>query len=309
MIWTSYRDLGGNDRIGVLHEGKIYALEPGVDFLDLLRADNTSLEDWGHRALSEPAETVAEGSAPAAALVPTPPSIRDFMAFEQHVVTSNAALGLDLNPDWYNIPVFYFSNPAAVKNPGEPIRIAPGSVKFDFELEFAAVIGKAGTDITVDKAEEHIAGYMSMCDWSARDLQEREMKQTLGPAKGKDTATGFGPYLVTPDELARLRTDNAYDITISASVNGRTYSEGNLSNIYWSFAQMIAYASRGTELRPGDIIGSGTVGTGCILELSRVHGEDKFPYLKPGDRVRIDAGVLGSFETTLEPGVEPQSLG
>ena len=309
MFWTSYRDLTGNDRIGVLMEGVVHALDPGIEFIDLLRDEERSLADWGRQALTEPAETIAEGSAPVTALVRTPPSIRDFIAFEEHVVTSNAALGLDMDPDWYNIPVFYFSNPAAVKNPGEPVRIAPGSAKFDFELEFAAVIGKLGTDISVDRAEEHIAGYMSMCDWSARDLQEREMKQTLGPAKGKDTATGFGPYLVTPDELDPLRAGNGYDITIAASVNGRTYSEGNLSKIHWSFAQMIAYASRGTELRPGDIIGSGTVGTGCILELSRVHGEKRFPYLKPGDRVRIDAGVLGSFETLLEPGVEPQPLG
>lgn len=307
MFWTAYRDAAGNARVGVAQDGKIHALAVGIDFVDVLRSDR-SLTEWGQQALDDPAETVSEALASTAALVPTPPSIRDFMAFEEHVVTCSAALGLPMNPDWYNIPVFYFSNPAAVKNPNEPIRIAPGSEKFDFELEFAAVIGKHGIDIAVEDAEDYIAGFMSMCDWSARDLQEREMQQTLGPAKGKDTATSFGPRLVTPDELAPLRAGNAYDIPISASVNGKKYSEGNLSKIYWSFAQMISYASRGTELRPGDIIGSGTVGTGCILELSRVHGQDAFPYLKPGDYVEIDAGVLGSFEATLVPGGDPQPL-
>lgn len=307
MFWTAYRDDSGRPRVGVAHDGKIHSLAPGIDFLDLLR-DDQSLEVWGRQALSDPAELLLDSAVARAALVHTPPSIRDFMAFEEHVVTSNAALGLPMNPDWYNIPVFYFSNPAAVKDPGEPIRIAPGSVKFDFELEFAAVIGKPGIDIPVEEAEEHIVGYMSMCDWSARDLQEREMKQTLGPAKGKDTATSFGPYLVTPDELAGQRKGNAFDITITASVNGQQYSEGNLSTIYWSFAQMIAYASRGTQLRPGDVIGSGTVGTGCVLELSRVHGVEAYPYLKPGDHVRVDAGILGVLEATLMSGRAPHPL-
>lgn len=307
MYWTAYFDAHGKYRVGVLQDAKIHALPVGTDFVALLQAGE-SLEEWGRRALDEPAETVGEATVNRAAVVQVPPSIRDFFAFEEHVVTSNAALGLPVHPDWYNIPVFYFTNPAAVRNPGENVRIAPGSKKFDFELEFAVVIGAAGSDIAVGDAERYIAGYMTMCDWSARDLQEREMKLTLGPSKGKDSATGFGPYLVTPDELESLRKDKGFDIAITASVNGRRYSEGNLSTIYWSFAQMIAYASRGTQLRPGDVICSGTVGTGCILELSRVHGSDAYPYLNPGDHVRIDGGILGVLEATLQAGEEPKPL-
>jgi len=307
MYWTAYFDAHGEYRVGVLQDAKIYALPAGADFVALLQAGET-LEEWGRRAMEEPADTVAEAAVKRAALVQTPPSIRDFFAFEEHVVTSNAALGLPVHPDWYNLPVFYFTNPAAVKDPGANISIAPGSTKFDFELEFAVVIGRAGSDIAVSDAEQYIAGYMTMCDWSARDLQEREMKLTLGPSKGKDSATGFGPYLVTPDELEPSRKGKGFDITITASVNGRRYSEGNLSTIYWSFAQMISYASRGTQLRPGDVICSGTVGTGCILELSRVHGSDAYPYLKPGDHVRINAGILGVLEATLQAGEEPKPL-
>jgi 2-keto-4-pentenoate hydratase/2-oxohepta-3-ene-1,7-dioic acid hydratase in catechol pathway len=300
MYWTSYIDGAGHHRVGVLKEGKVHALVAGVEFLDIL-VSGTPLAEWGRQALADPDRTVDANVVRPAALLHHPPSIRDFMAFEEHVVTSNAALGLPMDSDWYNLPVFYFSNPAAIKAPHEAVRIAPGSQAFDYELEFAAVIGKPGADIAVEDAEGHIAGYMVMCDWSARDLQEREMRQTLGPAKGKDTATTLGPYMVTPDELAGVRKAKAFDVTITAQVNGRPYSEGNLADLYWSFSQMISYASRGTELRPGDVIGSGTVGTGCILELSRVHGTETYPYLRAGDLVRIDAGPLGVIQSRIQP--------
>lgn len=307
MFWTAYWDPSGQRRVGVLADDKINALDAGIDFVDMLRGPR-DLTDWARQALTAPADVVAVGDVRRAAIVHTPPSIRDFMAFEEHVVTSNAALGLELDPDWYNIPVFYFTNPAAVREPETPIGIAPGSSKFDFELEFAVVIGKQGSDISVEDAESHVAGFTLLCDWSARDLQEREMRLTLGPAKGKDTATSLGPVLVTPDELEPLRRGHSYDIDVSASVNGRVYSSANLATMYWSFAEMIAFASRGTELRPGDVIGSGTVGTGCILELSRVHGTEAFPYLQIGDEVHIDGGVLGQIVATIERGREPQPL-
>jgi 2-keto-4-pentenoate hydratase/2-oxohepta-3-ene-1,7-dioic acid hydratase in catechol pathway len=231
------------------------------------------------------------------------------MAFEEHVVTSSAALGQQVNPDWYEIPVFYFSNPAAVHSATADVRISPGSAAFDYELEIAAVIGTGGSDLAPETATEHIAGYMLLCDWSARDLQAREMKQMLGPVKGKDSATSFGPFLVTPDELAGHRSGNAYDISMRAYRNGELYSSGNLADLYWSFAQMLAYASRGTRLRPGDVIGSGTVGTGCILELSRVHGEQAYPYLTAGDTVRLEADELGTIEATMLGAAEPIPLG
>jgi 2-keto-4-pentenoate hydratase/2-oxohepta-3-ene-1,7-dioic acid hydratase in catechol pathway len=305
--WTAYSAADGRRRAGVVRGEVIHALTPEVDFLDVLR-DDVSLTEWEQRAVSSPDEVVRESDVRLEALIHTPPSIRDFMAFEEHVIVSNAALGLPMDPDWYEIPVFYFSNPAAIRGPQEPVAIAPGSMKFDYELEFAALIGKTGRDIALEDAESHIAGFMAMCDWSARDLQEREMRQTLGPAKGKDSATTLGPYLVTPDELPRSSDGHTYDIDINAKVNGTLYSTGNLSALHWSFAQMIVYASRGTELRPGDIIGSGTVGTGCILELSRVHGAERYPYLEPGDTVRIEAGVLGAIEVALQPSVQPAPL-
>jgi len=139
------------------------------------------------------------------------------------------------------------------------------------------------------------------CDWSARDLQGAEMALNLGPAKGKDGANGFGPWLVTSDELAERAAGHSYDVAMSASVNGEEYSRGNLADLYWSFGEMIAYASRGTRVRPGDVIGSGTVGTGCILELGRVHGAERYPYLKAGDRVHLEAELLGAIDAVVLP--------
>ena len=227
------------------------------------------------------------------------------MAFEEHVVTSTEALGLEVDPLWYEIPVFYFSNPAAILGPTDDVPIAPGSSAFDYELEIAAVIGTPGGDIAAKDAERHIAGYTILCDWSARDLQEREMKLNLGPAKGKDTATSIGPVLVTPDELEPLRSGNAYDMAMTASVNGRVYSRGNFSAIHWDFPALIEHASRGTRLVTGDVIGSGTVGTGCILELSRTHGADTYPWLTPGDVVTCSIPPIGEITARIQPAGTP----
>jgi 2-keto-4-pentenoate hydratase/2-oxohepta-3-ene-1,7-dioic acid hydratase in catechol pathway len=170
----------------------------------------------------------------------------------------------------------------------------------DYELEVAAVIGRAGADLSPEAAERHIAGYCIMNDWSARDIQRREMKLSLGPAKGKDFATSLGPYLVTPDELQPHRKDKAFDLTMTASVNGREYSRANLADIHYSFGELVAYASRGTRVEPGDVIGSGTCGTGCILELSLVHGTGAYPWLQPGDEVTLTVDLLGAISNRLE---------
>jgi 2-keto-4-pentenoate hydratase/2-oxohepta-3-ene-1,7-dioic acid hydratase in catechol pathway len=225
------------------------------------------------------------------------------MAFEEHVVTSTEALGHSVDPVWYKMPLFYFSNPAAVLGPRDNVAISPGSQQWDYELEIAAVVGRGGRDLDPATAESHIAGYLILCDWSARDIQAAEMLGMLGPAKGKDSATSLGPWLVTPDELGPRRAGHAYDLEMTASVNGRRWSTGNMSTIYWSFGQLLAYASRGTELRPGDIIGSGTVGTGCILELSRVHGSDAYPWLTPGDKVNLEVTGLGTIDASMTRGV------
>jgi 2-keto-4-pentenoate hydratase/2-oxohepta-3-ene-1,7-dioic acid hydratase in catechol pathway len=189
------------------------------------------------------------------------------------------------------------------------VEISPGSSAFDYELEVAAVIGRAGSDLSPDEAEDYIAGYTIFSDWSARDLQLTEMKLGLGPAKGKDGTTSIGPVLVTPDELQPFRSGKGFSLSMSASVNGFFYGGGSWADIYWSFGQMIAYASRGTKIVPGDVIGSGTVGTGCILELSRVHGEEKYPYLKPGDEVRLEIEQLGAVTRRIAAGPDLIPLG
>ncbi len=298
MRWCTYSTGDGEPRAGLVVDGIVHGLPASTELVDLLGSPST-LEAAAHEARTAPSETWPLSAVRLHAPVPRPPSVRDFMAFEEHVVTSTQALGLEVDPLWYEIPVFYFSNPAAILGPNDDVPVAPGSSAYDYELEIAAVIGRPGGDISAADAGAHIAGYTILCDWSARDLQEREMKLNLGPAKGKDTATSIGPVLVTPDELEPLRTGNAYDMTMTASVNGRVYSRGNFSDIYWDFGQLIEHAARGTRLQTGDIIGSGTVGTGCILELSRSHGAAAYPWLVPGDRVTCSIPPIGEISARI----------
>jgi 2-keto-4-pentenoate hydratase/2-oxohepta-3-ene-1,7-dioic acid hydratase in catechol pathway len=302
MRWTTYISPSDNAAHVALVEGnQLHGLRDNTRLLELL--DNPdAMAAAAERAKTDPVEVLDLEAADVLAPVPAPPSVRDFYAFESHVLACAKALDQPINPDWYELPVFYFQNPQATRGYRADVEVAPGSTRFDFELEVAAVVGKAGKDLHPDEAEDHIAGFMLMSDWSARDLQAREMKQTMGPVKGKDTATSYGPWLVTPDELGDHRGGNAYDLRMTASVNGRPYSEGNLGDLHWSFGQMMAYASRGARLVPGDIIGSGTVGTGCILELSLVHGEKEFPFLNVGDEVRLEAQELGFISTTIRQG-------
>lgn len=294
MRWATYLSpTDGAEHPGIVAGGALHGLRGSARLIDLLGDRGQRLAEAAERALADPLDVVAETDAVLRAPVPSPPSIRDFMAFEEHVVTSMQAIGQQLDPAWYEIPVFYFTNPAAVHGPCDDVHISPGSTMFDYELEVAAVVGAAGSDLDPADAETHIAGYTILCDWSARDLQMREMRLGLGPAKGKDSATTLGPYLVTPDELGDL------DLAMTASVNGVPYSSGRLADLYWTFGQLLAYASRGTRLVPGDVIGSGTVGTGCILELSRVHGADRYPYLAAGDRVRLQVDGLGAIDSRI----------
>ena len=174
-------------------------------------------------------------------------------------------------PEWYGRPVFYFSNPAAIYGPGDEISFPAESSEWDYELEVAAVIG----------AEGRIAGFTILNDWSARDLQRAEMTVGLGPAKGKDFATSLGPVLVTPDELGDLRLE------MTARINGEERSRGNLGDIHWPFEELAAHAAESTRLVPGDVLGSGTVGTGCILE----HGDGR--WLRSGDEVELEVEGIG----------------
>jgi 2-keto-4-pentenoate hydratase/2-oxohepta-3-ene-1,7-dioic acid hydratase in catechol pathway len=296
MRWCSFGSAGDDVQAGLVVDDTVHGV--GRALIEIIGSPD-ALAAARQEAMSAPTEVLPLADADLRASIPVPPSIRDFMAFEEHVVTSYQALGQQVHPDWYQLPVFYFTNPAAVHGPREDVRISPLSSAFDYELEIAAVIGVPGRDIPAADAEAHIAGYTILCDWSARDLQEREMRLSLGPAKGKDSATSLGPLLVTPDELEPFRAGNAYDLSMTATVDGRVYSRGNFSTIYWSFGALIEYASRGTELRTGDVIGSGTVGTGCILELSRVHGSDAYPWLAPGDVVELAVDQLGTIRSTI----------
>ncbi len=302
MRWASFRPPGDDaDRVGVVAGSSLYALEPGARLVDLV-ADPERLARAGEHALARPADVFALDRVRLRPPIPRPPSVRDFYAFEAHVRTARRRRGLEMDPVWYEIPVFYFSNPAATLGPFDDVPVPPGCAQLDYELEVAAVVGPGGSNLRPDEAEAHIAGFMVMNDWSARDIQQREMRLNLGPAKGKDFATSVGPFLVTPDELAPYRRGRAYDLTMTARVNGREYSRGSLADIYWSFGEMLAYASRGTELVPGDVIGSGTCGGGCILELSLVHGEAAYPWLGVGDRVELTVEHLGTIAARVVPG-------
>ena len=226
-----------------------------------------------------------------------PASIRDFYAFEQHVKTANENRGRQVPAAWYEIPVFYFTNHTSIYGTDETIPYPKHSHALDYELEVAAVIGKSGMDIKAEDAEDHIFGYMIYNDWSARDLQRQEMSVGLGPAKGKDFAQSFGPVLVTPDDLADRHAGRpgVYDLEMIARVNGEERSRGNWKDLHWSFGQMIERASDGVMLHPGDVIGSGTVGTGCLLELTRSEG----PWLQPGDVVEFEIERLGVLRNTV----------
>ena len=207
-----------------------------------------------------------------------PPSVRDFYAFEEHVKNARAVTGRgEVPPEWYEIPAFYFSNPAAIYGPDDEIPYPDRTEALDYELEVAAVMAADGA----------IGGFTVMNDWSARDLQRREMAIGLGPAKGKDFATSLGPLVVTPDELGDLRLE------MVARVNGEERSRGNLGDMYHSWEAIVAHAARNTELRSGDVIGSGTVGTGCILE----HGDER--WLRPGDEVELEVERIGILRNRI----------
>jgi fumarylacetoacetate (FAA) hydrolase len=208
-----------------------------------------------------------------------PPAVRDFYAFEQHVKTARASRGLEMPPEWYEQPVFYFSNPAAVFGPDDEIPHPVGTEELDYELEVAAIVGAA----------QQIAGFTVMNDWSARDLQRREMRVGLGPAKGKDFATSLGPVVVTLDEFPGGEAE------MIARVNGEERSRGNLRDLSFSWERIRQHAALNTTLRPGDVLGSGTVGTGCILEL----GDGR--WLQPGDVVELEIEGIGVLRNTVGP--------
>lgn len=224
-------------------------------------------------------------------------SLRDFYAFEQHVKTCRGHRGLGMVPQWYEVPVFYFSNPVAVIGGGDPVFAPAGSAALDYELELAAVVGKGARNLPDDdSALDCLAGFTVMNDWSARDIQRAEMAVGLGPSKSKDFATTLGPRVVPLSELRDSYRDGRLHLTMTAKVNGKEYSRGNAGSMYWTWPRILAHASRDADLRPGDVLGSGTVGTGCILELTP---EAVGGWLQPGDVVELDIERIGVLRTPV----------
>jgi fumarylacetoacetate (FAA) hydrolase len=227
-----------------------------------------------------------------------PPSLRDFYAFEGHVRTMWERRGGEVPEAWYRLPIFYFSNVSEIRGADDPVWSPAASNELDYELEVAALVDTPARDLAPERAEEAIGGYTIFNDWSARDLQREETTVRLGPAKGKDFASSIGPWLVTPDELAGARPAGSTgpDLAMTAEVNGVETSRGRWCDAQFSFGEMLARASADVRLRPGDLIGSGTVGSGCLLE---VRDATLGRYLEPGDVVTLRVERLGALRTPI----------
>ena len=287
-----------------------------ASFLDIPSELKLALENWNssftklkelYKAIpDDDLDSLFANGKPIAALekdvnllppVVNPQSFRDFYAFEQHVRAARKLRGLEMHPDWFKIPIFYFSNPSALYGHKQEIPYPLNTKELDFELEFAIILANGGSNIKSEDASKYIAGYTICNDWSARDLQREEMAMSLGPAKGKDFASSFGPYMVTPDELDHALDPNGkLHLRMTCHVNGKLISDGNTNDLYHPFTKMIERASMNTNLLPGDILGSGTVGTGCILEL---RPENVGGWLKKGDVVRLEVEGLGVLENKI----------
>lgn len=307
------------EHLGVFVNGHIYNLNS----CDKLIPDNMNEFLWGGAELMEHAmrvnEDIGTGKIEAKeelffemmAPVPHPTSCRDGYAFRQHVASARRNRKLDMIPEFDQYPIFYFTNHNAIQGPGEIECMPDHFQKLDFELEVAVVLNKKGRNITAAEADSFIAGYMIMNDMSARTLQMEEMLLNLGPAKGKDFSTVIGPWLVTPDELEQYRvpakpghTGNAYNLGMKCVVNGKQVSAGNMADMDWTFAEIIERAAYGCDVLPGDVIGSGTVGTGCFLELNGtgvLNNADYEPqWLQPGDLVEMEITGLGMLGNIIK---------
>ena len=299
---------GPDERVGIVGDGVVHPLRPGVTMLGLLAEAGTGLPAAAMAARHDGAAAVALDGLRLLAPLPRPPTVRDFMTFESHVA---GVRGPDrpLAEQWYEAPAFYFTNPYAVLGPADPVPVPPGSQLFDLELEVAAVVGVEVADPTPAEAEAAIAGYTILVDWSARDLQWAEMQVGLGPAKGKDSATTLGPVLVTADELAPRRSGTSFALAMEAQVNAERIGGDRLDSMAFSFGDMVAYAARGTRVRPGDVLGSGTCGGGCLAELWGRRGLDAHAPLEPGDEVQVSVEGIGTMDLHIVAGTAPVPLG
>jgi 2-keto-4-pentenoate hydratase/2-oxohepta-3-ene-1,7-dioic acid hydratase in catechol pathway len=297
---------------GFVVDDRVVPFPDGKRVSDVLAAGLPAARELLARAHSDTGLPLAD-----VALLPpvVPGAIRDFVAFEEHVEGVSASVDgkSEVVPEWYEAPTFYFTNPHTVRASGETVPV-PQTERLDFELELAAVIGAApgstGENLPPDAAAAHIFGYTIMNDWSARDLQSREMKVRLGPCKGKDFATTLGPWIVTADELAEyLDEDGFLAVRAEVYVNGELIGDDLVSNMGWPFPELVSYASRNSIVRPGDVLGSGTVGHGgCLGELWGRAGDLVPPPLRTGDEVRMVVEGIGEIVNTVGPMVPAHDL-
>lgn len=321
MKFVSFLNSDNQERLGLYIDGKVADLQKSGSQLGIsVPSDILSLMRGGEEALNNAREIekrllikgfTVETPVKMLAPVPHPTSCRDGYAFRQHVASARKNRGVDMIPEFDEFPIFYFTNHNAVVGEGDVEVELDHLHKLDFELEIAAVVGKYGKNVTAEEADDYIFGYTIMNDLSARLLQMEEMKLNLGPAKGKDFATVIGPWLVTPDELEEYKIStpkgNIYKLSMKAFHNGTQVSQGNTKDITYTFAEILERVSYGVEIQPGEVIGSGTVGTGCYLELNgtwaneaKAKGEEFTPiWLKDGDEMTLEITGLGSLKNKI----------
>ncbi len=319
MKFVTFQNETKRAALGLWHDGRVYDLQAVAHglpdtMISLLDGGPELMEhvkEVVENAFTRPAVIKAETSWELMAPLPEPRSFRDAYAFRQHVETSRLNRGLPMIPEFDDFPVFYFSNHRSIQGPGDVLCMPSHFQELDFELEVAVLIHKKGRNIPAERADEYIAGYMILNDFSARKLQRDEMKLNLGPAKGKDFASATGPWLVTPDELEPFRTSapaghvgNAFQLGMQCRVNGHLVSSGDFSSMHWTFAEIIERVSYGVDLFPGDMIGSGTVGTGCFLEINGTRsrenpGNYQPQWLRPGDYIQMEISGLGQLDNRV----------
>jgi 2-keto-4-pentenoate hydratase/2-oxohepta-3-ene-1,7-dioic acid hydratase in catechol pathway len=292
---------GGEVAVGVVEGDVVRALPAGADALGLLALDPRERDSLAARS-GEPTPLSEVRLLPPV----EPPSIRDFSVFEAHVEGMAKLAGPDATvpDDWYEWPWFYFTNPHAVVGARDPVEVPPGTQALDFELELAAIVGRRGRDVRPEDASSYIAGYTILNDWSARDIGGREFRTGFGQAKGKDFATTLGPWLVTADELEPFRRDGRLALEMRVELNGEPFGRDTSANMAWSFEELVAFSSRGAWVAPGDVIGSGTCGSGCLAELWGRRGRQEPRALAPGDVVTMTVEGIGTIENEVVAGAD-----
>jgi 2-keto-4-pentenoate hydratase/2-oxohepta-3-ene-1,7-dioic acid hydratase in catechol pathway len=300
MRWVTYESPTIGRHVGLVFGEVVNGDATDLPLLGIIERGSEAMREIADHARLHPVEQLPMDEVRLTSPL-LPRTIRDGAGFLQHLRNNARVLGNDLDPRFELYPPFYFGNATAALGDGDEIEVPPGCVQLDYELEIGAVIGKPGRDIPASSAAEYIAGFMIFCDWSARDLHMAE-RGLFAPMKGKDFANSFGPMLVTPDELEEFRSDRGYALMMEAFINDERTSSGSWAQVDWDFDDMIAFASRGVALQPGEVLGSGTVPTGCLLEDFSHDPETFRGWLKPGDVVRLEVERLGRLTNQIVPG-------